>query len=67
MGQRNWCGVNWDQRTGELVFNIRVEKEKGIGTTVRYVDFVITSLRCILQVPTSYVVKTPPPRWTIEA
>jgi len=37
MGQRNWCSVNWDQATGDLVFDIRVEKEKGIGTTVGYV------------------------------
>ncbi|KIM80802.1 hypothetical protein PILCRDRAFT_822082 [Piloderma croceum F 1598] len=36
MGQRNWCSVNLDQATGDLVFDIRVEKEKGIGTTVGY-------------------------------
>ncbi|KAG6831193.1 hypothetical protein H0H92_012333 [Tricholoma furcatifolium] len=37
MGRRNWCGVVWDERTGELVFDIRVEKEKGLGETVGYV------------------------------
>ncbi|EPQ58419.1 hypothetical protein GLOTRDRAFT_36442 [Gloeophyllum trabeum ATCC 11539] len=36
MGRRNWCGVRWDQASGDLVFDICVEKEKGIGTTVPY-------------------------------
>lgn len=34
MGRRNWCQVDWDSGTGELVFDIRVEKEKGGGQTV---------------------------------
>ncbi|KAJ7083825.1 hypothetical protein C8R43DRAFT_320318 [Mycena crocata] len=34
MGRRNWCQVNWDN--GEWVFEIRVEKEKGLGETVGY-------------------------------
>jgi hypothetical protein len=62
MGQRNWCSVNWDQATGDLVFDIRVEKEKGIGTTVGYVYFV--SQLGYISVPIRYVVRTPPPRWT---
>lgn len=37
MGRRNWCGVVWDAATGALVFDIRVEKEKGHGETVGYV------------------------------
>ncbi|KIJ37701.1 hypothetical protein M422DRAFT_60910 [Sphaerobolus stellatus SS14] len=36
MGRRNWCKVDWDATTGELVFTIQVEKEKGIGETVAY-------------------------------
>lgn len=36
MGRRNWCSVQWDGRTGELVFDIRVEKEKGHGQTFGY-------------------------------
>ncbi|TDL27575.1 hypothetical protein BD410DRAFT_812553 [Rickenella mellea] len=36
MGRRNWCSVSWDRETGELRFDIRVEKEKGIGSTVGY-------------------------------
>ncbi|KAG6874079.1 hypothetical protein C0995_006936 [Termitomyces sp. Mi166 len=36
MGRRNWCAVYWDQRTGGIVFDIRVEKEKGHGQTVGY-------------------------------
>ncbi|KIJ68942.1 hypothetical protein HYDPIDRAFT_80069 [Hydnomerulius pinastri MD-312] len=37
MGRRNWCAVWWDTNTGELVFDIRVEKEKGLGESVGYV------------------------------
>jgi hypothetical protein len=36
MGRRNWCSVRWDQMTGGLSFDIRVEKEKGVGETVGY-------------------------------
>ena len=34
MGKRNWCMVNWEEQTRELVFDIRVEKVKGHGETV---------------------------------
>ncbi|KAJ7470605.1 hypothetical protein FB451DRAFT_1340055 [Mycena latifolia] len=34
MGRRNWCQVGWED--GEWVFEIRVEKEKGMGQTVGY-------------------------------
>ena len=34
MGRRNWCSVKWQAPSGELVFDIRVEKEKGYGETV---------------------------------
>ncbi|KAJ6547407.1 hypothetical protein B0H19DRAFT_954671 [Mycena capillaripes] len=34
MGRRNWCQVNWEN--DEWVFEIRVEKEKGMGETVGY-------------------------------
>ncbi|KAF8352304.1 hypothetical protein F5887DRAFT_23349 [Amanita rubescens] len=36
MGRRNWCQVDWNSKNGELVFDLRVEKEKGVGTTVSY-------------------------------
>jgi len=36
MGKRNWCAVDRDERTGDLVFDIRVETEKGCGVTVGY-------------------------------
>lgn len=36
MGRRNWCAVRWDSRTGEMIFDLRVEKEKGLGTSVGY-------------------------------
>ncbi|KAH8117510.1 hypothetical protein DFH11DRAFT_1575443 [Phellopilus nigrolimitatus] len=35
MGRRNFCMVEYDSN-GNLVFDIRVEKEKGYGTTVGY-------------------------------
>jgi hypothetical protein len=41
MGRRNWCAVRWDFNTGELVFDIRVEKEKGFGESVGYVFVLI--------------------------
>ncbi|KAJ7905339.1 hypothetical protein B0H14DRAFT_3078826 [Mycena olivaceomarginata] len=34
MGRRNWCQVNYED--DEWVFDIRVEKEKGMGQTVGY-------------------------------
>jgi len=36
MGRRNWCAVWWDRNSGELVFDIRVEKGKGLGESVSY-------------------------------
>ncbi|KAI6117739.1 hypothetical protein EDD16DRAFT_1885290 [Pisolithus croceorrhizus] len=36
MGRRNWCAVRWDGRTGEVMFDLRVETEKGLGTSVGY-------------------------------
>jgi hypothetical protein len=40
MGRRNWCSVQWDEPTCDLIFDIRVEKEKGVGKTVGYVNLV---------------------------
>ncbi|KAF9566336.1 hypothetical protein CPC08DRAFT_628649 [Agrocybe pediades] len=36
MGKRNWCLVEWDNQTGDVIFDIRVEKEKGCGVTAGY-------------------------------
>jgi len=36
MGRRNWCSTTWDETTGEVEFDIRVERAKGIGETVGY-------------------------------
>ncbi|KAF8321571.1 hypothetical protein DL93DRAFT_2163184 [Clavulina sp. PMI_390] len=36
MGKRNYTSVQINESTGDLVFDIRVEKEKGIGATVGY-------------------------------
>jgi len=38
MGRRNWCSVDWEDQTGELIFDVRVEVEKGCGVTVGYVS-----------------------------
>ncbi|CDU22088.1 uncharacterized protein SPSC_00718 [Sporisorium scitamineum] len=36
IGARNWCSVEYHQETGELEFDIRVEKVKGGGETKSY-------------------------------
>lgn len=36
MGHRNYCAVTRDVTSGDLVFDIRVEKERGFGQTVGY-------------------------------
>ncbi|EMD34460.1 hypothetical protein CERSUDRAFT_97712 [Gelatoporia subvermispora B] len=36
MGKRNWCSARWDPASGDMVFDIRVEIEKGHGTTAGY-------------------------------
>ena len=36
MGRRNWCSIRWDEKNGELLFDIRVERQKGLGETVWY-------------------------------
>ncbi|KAJ2936438.1 hypothetical protein H1R20_g654, partial [Candolleomyces eurysporus] len=36
MGRRNWCHVEFDERSGAIMFDIRVEREKGYGATVGY-------------------------------
>lgn len=36
MGRRNWTSVSVDETTGDLVYDIRVEKVKGRGQTVGY-------------------------------
>jgi hypothetical protein len=38
-GSRNYATADWDARTGELKFDIRVEKEKGFGETEGSVYF----------------------------
>ncbi|KAJ3726024.1 hypothetical protein C8R42DRAFT_424597 [Lentinula raphanica] len=36
MGRRNWCITSYDESTGDLKFDIRVEIEKGIGRSKGY-------------------------------
>ncbi|KAI0274421.1 hypothetical protein BGY98DRAFT_1090604 [Russula aff. rugulosa BPL654] len=36
MGRRNWCSISLKQPSCDLLFDIRVEKEKGRGETVGY-------------------------------
>lgn len=47
MGRRNWCSVKFDPASGDLVFDIRVEREKGYGDTVGYV-YLLFSVACTL-------------------
>ena len=34
MGRRNWCEIELEEMSGDLSFDIRVEKMKGHGETV---------------------------------
>lgn len=49
IGARNWCAVTYLPDSGELEFQLRVEKSKGSGATA----------------VKAYPVKAPPPRWDI--
>lgn len=49
MGARNWAAVDYFEATGELQFDLRVEKSKGTGASGTK----------------SYPVRTPKPQWTI--
>lgn len=65
MGRRNWCAVKWDSASGDLVFDIRVEKQKGYGETVGYVHDVSFLLHAsTLTQVYSYIARAPPPRWS---
>ncbi|KAA1471319.1 hypothetical protein DENSPDRAFT_837285 [Dentipellis sp. KUC8613] len=37
MGRRNWCSISLDPSSGDMIFDIRVEKQKGYGETSGYV------------------------------
>lgn len=65
MGRRNWCAVWWDRNSGELVFDIRVEKDKGLGESVKYVcaQWSWQSFNVFCR----YQVRTPPPQWAAGA
>ncbi|KAF6764847.1 hypothetical protein DFP72DRAFT_985955 [Ephemerocybe angulata] len=51
MGRRNWCVAEYDERTGGVLFDIRVEREKGYGATCW----------------NRYSCQAPAPRWGKEA
>ncbi|KAI0329832.1 hypothetical protein GY45DRAFT_827575 [Cubamyces sp. BRFM 1775] len=36
MGRRNWCSVRWEPTSGDLIYDIRVEIQKGYGQTTGY-------------------------------
>ena len=38
MGKRNWCSIDWQDKTGELQFEICVEINKGFGHTKGWVE-----------------------------
>jgi hypothetical protein len=70
MGRRNWCRVEWDEQTGALEFDIRVEKEKGGGVTAGYVGASVFCLKegcahgffCFV-LGDRYPMRVPPPGW----
>ncbi|TFY69275.1 hypothetical protein EVG20_g3222 [Dentipellis fragilis] len=37
MGRRNWCSIALDLSSGDMIFDIRVEKQKGYGETAGYI------------------------------
>jgi hypothetical protein len=39
MAKRNWCSITLEQPSGELLFDIRVEKARGHGETIGHVIF----------------------------
>ncbi|CEH17527.1 hypothetical protein CBOM_03941 [Ceraceosorus bombacis] len=49
LGARNWCAVDYFEDSGDLQFDLRVEKEKGRGA----------------EGTKSYPVRTPKPKWNI--
>ena len=34
MGRRNYCEIDWDRSSGDVIFDVRIEKGKGVGQTV---------------------------------
>ena len=46
MGRRNWCSVKWDPQNGDLVWDIRVEIQKGNGQTSGCVPCVSSCADC---------------------
>lgn len=62
MGKRNWCGVRWDGQTGDLVFTLFIEKEKGGGQTKGYE--IISLKKADHSFHDRYTVRSPPPRWS---
>ena len=53
------------QHTGDLLFDIRVEKEQGHGETVGYdISPQFGLVQIYRPLPRRYPVLAPPPRWT---
>jgi hypothetical protein len=63
MDRRNWCCITL--QSGELLFDIRVEKEKGHGETIGYVVLLPGAIQRLMA-PRSYCITAPPPRWEVE-
>lgn len=64
MDRRNWCCITL-QSSGELLFDIRVEKEKGHGETIGYAVLLPGAIQPLMA-PRSYCIPAPPPRWEVE-
>jgi hypothetical protein len=48
MGRRNYTSVEYSTLKGDLIFDIRVEKEKGAGESVGFVFSSSHSLRFLI-------------------
>ena len=58
MGRRNWCSITPESE--ELLFDIRVEKEKGQGETVGYGIFGVRGLNTTYSHPQVSYTSTSP-------
>lgn len=62
MPRRNWTSIEYDENSGELNYDIRIEINKGSGTTKRLVSS-IDYVNLILIDFFSYMIKCPPPHY----
>jgi hypothetical protein len=62
MGKRNWTAVAYDSLNHDLVFDIRVELERGAGVTTGFVSCLLTDKHQV-DLIVRFAVRAPPPKW----